>query len=366
MMANLGKLGRFFAFSALSGLGCETFDPPPHAAIDGAVNGVMTTPRDAALVVRFDEPIAPATLYLRIVKDIRDGENDLLDERQPPDVSGFEASILYRFDAGVGSPGARFALGHGGTTVSVLPEAPFPLAPLIAIVEPGLEDLEGNATKQRLRLPFSYLLTSGGPTSLPSGHYFFLINVDYLEQQLRLDSHIDVDQTTGEWRGQFTNAIRTPLLNDRPGCAALGCGADQICALHRAPPSCVVRSERMLGLDEVLDFAPETDPANNGYSFPIDGYARDEADGTIAFGTTTFDIELLLSGIPIFVDNSLIGGQLTLSPDGKVTGTGSVGVEKVIVNGIDQGPTSGRLEARSLTPAEVAEIEGHGKAIPRR
>jgi hypothetical protein len=42
-----------------------------------------------------------------------------------------------------------------------------------------------------------------------------------------------------------------------------------------------------------------------------------------------------------------------------------VGVEQVVVNGDNQGPTSGRLEARSLTPAEVTEIESHGKAIPK-
>jgi hypothetical protein len=278
---------------------------------------------------------------------------------------GFEASILYRYEGGVAGPGASFVLGTNGTTLRVQPDVPFPLAPLIAIIEPGLEDLEGNATKQRTRLPFSYMLTSGGPTTLPSGHYFYLINVDYLEQQLRLDSYIEVDQTTGEWRGQFTNAIRSPLANDRAECAALACSADEICALHRTPPGCVLRSERMLGLGEVLDFVPEDDPANNGYSFPVEGYARDEVDGTIAFGTKTFDIEILISGIPIFVDNSLIGGQLALSPEGEVSGTGGVSVEQVIVNGEDQGPTSGRLEARSLTPAEVAEIEGHGKAIPR-
>jgi hypothetical protein len=352
------------AFVALLLLGCETFDPPPHAAIEGAVNGVMSTPRDGALVIRFDEPVAPGTLRVRIVRDIRDGENNLLDERQPPDVAGFEASILYRYDAGVAGPGASFALGDGDTTLTVRPEAAFPLAPLLLIVEPGLEDLEGNATKQRTRLSFSYMLTSGGPTTLPSGHYFYLINVDYLEQQLRLDSYIEVDQTTGEWRGQFTNAIRKPALNVRPGCAALACGAEEICALHRTTPGCVLRSERMLGLDEVLDFAPEDDPSNNGYSFPIEGYARDEADGTIAFGTKVFDIQISLSGLPIFVDNSLIGGQLVMS-EGQVRGTGGVGVEQVVVNGENQGPTSGRLEARSLTPAEVAEIEGHGKAIPR-
>jgi hypothetical protein len=364
-MTKTSKLTLSTAALAMLLAGCETFDPPPHAAIDGAVNGVMTTPRDAGLVIRFDEPVAPGTLRVRIVKDIRDGENDLLDEKSPPDPSGFEASILYRYDAGVAGPGVRFALGSNGTTLTVEPETPFPLAPLIAIVEPGLEDLEGNATKRRTRLAFSYVLTSGGPTMLPTGHYFYLINVDYLEQQLRLDSYIEVDQTTGEWKGQFTNAIRSPLANDRPGCAALGCGEDEICALHKLPPSCVVRSERMLGLHEVLDFVPEDDPSNNGYSFPVEGYARDEVDGTIAFGTKPFDIQILLSGIPIFVDNSLIGGQLLLSPEGQVSGTGSVGVEHVILDGEDQGPTSGRLEARSLTPAEVAEIEGHGKAIPR-
>src|SRR6187397_2084962 len=100
------------ALGALLLAGCETFDPPPHAAIDGAVNGVMTTPRDAGLLIRFDEPVPPGTLHVRIVKDIRDGENNLLDERQPPDPSGFESSTLYRYDAGVSGPGATFVLGN--------------------------------------------------------------------------------------------------------------------------------------------------------------------------------------------------------------------------------------------------------------
>ena len=65
--------------------GCETFDPAPSAALDGVLDGGMSTAPDQPLVVRFAEPIVPSSLRLRIVVDVRDAEGNLLDEQRPPD-----------------------------------------------------------------------------------------------------------------------------------------------------------------------------------------------------------------------------------------------------------------------------------------
>ena len=346
---------------ALALAACETFDPAPYATLDGEVDGVMSTDPAAPLVLRFSEPIVPRTLRVRIVENVQDGEGRLLDEASPADPAGFEASTLAEFDGATsGQQRATFTLADGDRTLVIQPNDPLPLSPLLLVVEPGLEDLESNATRQRIRIEFSFILQTGGRTALPAGHYFFLINVDYLAQQLQLVTYLDVDPDNGDWRGRFTNMNRSELLNARPGCPSCPSTAP-VCALHPAP-SCVLASQRMLGLDELLDFTPVPDPPI-GYAFLVEGFARDDAAGRAAIATRRFEIELNLGGIPINARGTLFAGQAELGGE-TIRGSGSVSVESVVVNGEDGGPTQGTWVAKSLSSAEVSTIESFGTSIP--
>jgi hypothetical protein len=140
--------------------GCETFDPAPSAALDGVLDGGMSTTPDQPLLVRFAEPIVPSSLRLRIVRDVRDAEGNLLDEQRPPDHAGFETSTLARYDGPATSdPRATFALGSDNRTLTIQTTEPLPsLEPLLLVIEPGLEDFEGHATKRRILIEFEFSL----------------------------------------------------------------------------------------------------------------------------------------------------------------------------------------------------------------
>ncbi len=353
---------------ALGLAGCETFEPPPKPSIAGDVNGVMKTELDAPLVVDFSEPIVKSSLRIKVVKAQLDAEGNLLDEETPPKLDEFKASTLIAYQAAHPddadlSYGGSFELTD--TSLTITPDKPFAVSvPYLLLVEPGLEDAAGHATVPRIRLPFTFQLEGGGPTLLPTGYYYFLMNVDYLSTQIQAYTYMKVDPETGAWRAIFTNANRRPALNSRPGCPS-SCPTDTpICALLPSP-RCVKPSEKQTDLVQFTDFLPEPDPPN-GYTFVADGFARDEADGTTAFGTAPFLIEVTIGtgGIKVDAENTRVAGIFRKHEDGRWRGTGSLSVETVKLNNVGADPTKGTFDAMSLTADEVKAVESFGYPIP--
>ncbi len=363
----------------LSAGSCQTFDPAPDATLLNNVNGAMSTGPGAPLVVRFTEPVVPSTLRVKVVSlavpNALDGEGNLLDEQNPPKTQAFKDSIVFAYDGSkpdddTASYGATVTLDSDSTLMTITPKTTFTISvPYMLIIEPGLEDGAGHATVPRLKIPFTFRLSGGGPTRLPSGYYYLIMNVNYLSQQLRLFTDMDVDPTTGIWRGKFTAAIRQPETNSRPGCPA-SCPKDKpICQLlNSALPPCVVPSDKQTALNQFPDFLPDPNPPD-GYIFSTEGFAKDEPDGTIAFGTAPFDIDIKVGsgGIEVYAKATVINGQFKESPTekGRYIGKGSFSVALVQLNGVGKDPTNGDFTAMTLTADEVKKVESYGKPIPK-
>lgn len=358
----------FAALVSLGSLGCQEFDPPPSAKVEGLDNGVMTSEPDAPLVLKFSEPFVKSSLRVKLVKAVMDAEENLLDEQSPPDPEAFKESTLVAYEAGDPenedlSYGGKFELGE--QSLSIDPNNAFAIStPYLVLIEPGLEDMDGNKTVPRTRVPFTYELKGGGATTLPTGYYYFLLDVDYLAVQIQVFTYMEVDPLTGAWRAHFTNGNRLAALNGRPGCPS-GCGGDTpICALM-PEPKCVKPSEKQTALDQYVDFLPESEPPN-GYFFITDGFAKDEANQTTAFGTSPFLIHVTVGTGAIVVDaeNTRIFGTFRKHDDNRWRATGSLSVETVKLNGIGSESTAGTFQAMSLFPEEVEKIESYGTKIP--
>jgi hypothetical protein len=351
----------------------ETFDPAPSAIIVGNDNGLMTTERDAPLVVQFSEKIVRETLVARVVLAHLDLEENLPDERTPPDRAAFEADTLGLFSGKdpAAARGGEFSLTEPaqGSVLTFAPTQSFAIStPYMLIIEPGLEDGAGHPTRTRIKIPFAFgLVCSAARASLPSGYYFFLLNVDPppVATQLRLDAHMLVDQEQGTWRALFTNARRVPALNARAGCPS-DCG-DQICRLYpEGTSACVLPSAPMGSVDELLDFLPVPEPPD-GFTFSAAGCAADQADGSVAFGTDPFVIDLSIGGsIQVHTENTVVTGSFAADPGdpARLRAAGRVSVGLVQLNGQGTDSTQGTLAAINLFPEEVAEIESFGTPIP--
>lgn len=356
--------------TSLAALGCEKFDPPPSVKILDNENGVMTNTPSDPLVLEISEDFERRTLKVKIVPAVFDAEGNLLDEQSPPKKQEFVDSIFAAYDGARpddenATYGGMFELD--GRRLSILPDPPLGFsAPYLALIEPGLEDLEGHATEPRKRLPFTYQLQGGGNTSLPTGYYYFLMNVDYLAVQIQVYTYMEVDPDTGIWRAIFTNGNRRPALNSRPGCPSCS-GDEPICSLFPGPAKCVKPSVKQGDLFEFRDFLPEPDPPD-GYVFIADGFARDEPDGSIAMGTAPFLIDIVIGtgAINVRAEGTKVTGSFVkdaTDPE-RLIATGSLSVDVVKLNGNGADPTKGTFTAMNLKPEEVAEIEGFGYPIP--
>ncbi len=368
-----------FAVFALSfGASCETFDPAPSVTLDNDVNGAMTVDSTQPLVVRFSEPVEPGTIRIKVISldvdNAIDYEGNLLDEQSPPQLQAFKDSTVIAYDGAhpddeTRSYGGTFELDAKHTALTITPGVSLNVTvPYMLLIEPGLSDTAGNVTVPRIRLPFTYPLKGGGPTSLPSGYYYFLINVDFLAQQIRTYSYLDVDPVTGEWHGVFTEAVRRDVLNTRPGCPSSCPEATPICQLlNPALASCVKQSEHQNKLTEFPDFIPDPNPGT-GFVFRVVGFARDEANGTISFGTAPFNIDLLIGATKVTTHGSVITGKFTESPTepGRFVATGSIAVDVVQINGNDGGPTKGTLQAMTMTQDEIDGVEAFGTKVPTK
>ncbi len=369
----MATLKRYLARCLLLGafvaptVACETFDPPPEVTLSGVENATMTTTPDSPLVLRISEPFKRGTLKVKVVPAILDPDRNLLDEQSPPKLEEFKESILAAYDdARPGDENASYgaAVNVAGQTVTLTLDKPLGYSvPYFLLVEPGLEDLEGNKTVPRNRIPFTYALPGGGPTVFPTGYYYFLINVELLSTQIQTFVYMDVDPDNGVWRANFTNGNRLSPLNSRPGCPSCS-GTAPVCALIPSP-RCVKPSEKQLALEEFVDFLPEKDPPD-GYYFIADGFARDEADGSVAMGTVPFliDISIGTGAVRITAEQTRMTATFAQDANGRWVGTGALTSEVVKINGFGEDPTKGTVEAMSLSQEEVDQIESFGFPIP--
>ncbi len=369
----MARLHRFsFGLLALLSLAaCEEFDPPPSVTIANNENGVMLQNPDQPLELLFSEPYLPSSLSVKVVESVLDAEGNLLDEQSPPDLEAFVASTLVAYDGSrpddaSATFGATFETGSD--RLLIRHDTPFDWSsPLFLLVEPGLEDRDGHVTLPRKRLPFTYALTEGGPNSLPTGYYYFLMDVEFLATQIQVFAYMDVDPESGEWRAIFTNANRLPELNQRAGCPS--CSGDYpICALHSVQaPECVRPSLKQGTVAEFRDFLPEPDPPN-GYIFIANGLARDVGADRIAFGTAPFviDVTIGIGGVNVKTEGTTVTGAFLRDPNdaSRWLATGSIKVDQVFVNGGSSGETKGQFTAMTLSNAEVDEIESFGYPIP--
>lgn len=359
-----------WTFSALLfSISCENFDPPPHLTINGSDNGIMSNQPADPLVLKVSEPFERGSLRLKIVPAILDGEKNLLDEQSPPKLDEFKDTIIAAYDGSrpedeAATFGASFDVQ--GTQITITPNKPLGFSvPYLVLVEPGLEDLDGHATVPRTRLPFTFILSGGGPTTLPTGYYYFLLNVDFLSTQIQTYAYMDINPDTGSWRAKFTNGNRLPALNSRPGCPSCS-GITPVCALIPSA-RCVKPSEKQTAIVEYTDFLPE-EPPPDGYAFVADGFVRDEADGTVGFGTAPFLIDVTIGSGSIRVEGerSKFSGTFTKSTTvpGRWEAKGAISVDVVKINGVGADSTKGNFEAISLSADEVADVESFGYPIP--
>jgi hypothetical protein len=357
---------------ALLALGaCEEFDPPPDVKIANIDNGVMLTTPDLPLELEFSEPYVGSSLKMKVVPAAFDSEGNLPDEQSPPLAQEFRDTTLVAYD-GARPDDANFSFGatfeRSSNRLIVTQQNPFGWSsPLLVLIEPGLEDREGHVTLPRKRLPFTYVLPGGGPNSMPSGYYYFLMNVDYLATQIQVYAYLEVNPETGIWRAIFTNGNRLVALNTRTGCPSCA-SPDPICSLYGPDsPTCVKPSVKQSTLSEYKDFLPETDPPD-GYTFIADGFARDETPDTIAVGTAPFLIDITIGsgGINVRAEGTTVTGTFVrdaADPERWIA-SGSIKVDVVKINGSGADPTAGDFTAMNLKQSEVDELEAFGHPIP--
>jgi hypothetical protein len=354
------------ALLLLLSLGCEQFDPPPRVRLVGNDNGVMVTSPEAPLELEFTEPYVAESLGLKVVRAQTDAEGNLLDEQSPPQVEEFRANTRLGYDGRVPEEAFGAVFEPSGLRFVMRPDVAFPWSvPFLLLVEPGLEDLDGNKTRPRKRIPFIYQLPEGGRNSLPNGYFYFLMDIEFLATQIQVYAFFEVDNVGGDWRAIFTNGNRRPALNARPGCPSCD-QSDPICALHPAP-QCVKPSVKQTDVRHFRDFLPEPERPD-GYTFIADGFARDEPDGSIAIGTKPFLIDITVGSgdVHIEAEQSLVTGSFRRSatdPDRWIA-EGSVRVDVVKLNGNGSTGTKGKFSAMNLTAEEVAEIEAFGYPVP--
>lgn len=365
---------------------CETFDDAPTASLVGEQQTRMTTDPADPLVIEFSEPIVGSTLRVKLLELRRgdlDGELDLPDEQDPPDLEKMKERTLLAYDgAAPGDPertyGGAFELAPDRRSFTISPQRYDPNfdemkdrdlsvgTAYVLLVEPGLKDDAGIATRPRTRVPFTYPLAGGGPTALPSGYFFFLMDLDLLAQQLQLYAHLVVDPATGDWQGIYTDSDRPTVR--RPGCPVCPAEKPACQLLNPALDRCVLVSDKMTALEQFADHVPVPDPPG-GYVFRVNGFARDEADGTIAFGTAPFEIDIAIGTgqIRVQATRTVITGSFRRAEILGVerwVAVGSAAVDAVFLNGVPSGTAEGTLSAMDITAEEVAATESLGQVVP--
>lgn len=325
---------------------CDTYHPAPVPSLVGPSDNILADTA-APIEVRFKPGVTASTLNLKIVRFDTDGEGNLYDEDADP---ATQLEVLFSTRPGAPDVGGTHEVAPDGASVTIKLDKEPPVGPRLAIVlEPGTESVDGARVEARKIVKFGYKFECGGSgqgSSMPSGGYFFLIDLEapISGLQIQLYGRLDIDPKTGRFIGQFTNADRTPGL---PGCPG-DCGSKDVCRTKGVPsPVCVMQSERPTHVDEFGDFYANDKPPV-GFSFTVSGCAEDR-DGVTNFAIEPTDVKVTSPAVT--VQKIKLSAQFRADGD-VVRGQGSMASPQVLLGTIESGEGRGTLNARSITQAE--------------
>ena len=326
---------------------CDTYHPAPEPSLVGPSDNILAD-TSAPIVLSFKPAFVASTLSLKVVRYDIDGEGNLYDEDADPNTA---LDVLFSTQPGAPDVGGTHEVTGDGTGLSIKLDKEPPVGPRLAIVlEPGTESVDGARVAARKIIKFGYKFECGSAglgSSMPSGGYFFLIDLEapIPGLQIQLYGLLNVDPKTGRFSGQFTNADR---ISGLPGCA-MDCGTKNVCRTKGLPtPACVMPSERPGGVDEFADFYANDKPPV-GFSFTVDGCADDKG------GVTNFAIEptdVKVTSPAVTVQKIKLSAQFKEAEPGVFRGQGSMASPQVLLGTIESGEGRGTLNARSITQAE--------------
>lgn len=326
---------------------CAKFDGPPEVRIQGGESGVLP---DAAAPIKlvFNKPFKEGTLAFKIVPLTLDDEGNLSDEI-PDEGARSELLSIFQYDANGAVAGGKAQIDPAAGTVTITPAGQMPIGQKLALlIEPGLQNLAGVATTVRERIAFAFDLKCARKpiTSFPSGAYFLALNVEKpLGAQIQLFGDFAVDQATGEFQAQFTNADRNP---DKSRCKSVSCGPADACKTIPTE-ACVPPSEKVVTLEEFPDFVANAAPPT-GYGVLADGCLAEQPDGSIALATRSVDLKVTspavtVQGLTIVLNFKKDGGVLR--------GTGGGTGIQTFLGTSPLGQAVGTVLARSITPEQT-------------
>ncbi|MGH7295502.1 MAG: hypothetical protein ACRELB_11240 [Polyangiaceae bacterium] len=330
---------------------CQRYESPPVATIDGLQDGLLSDP-GAPLVIDFSKPIDPDTLSLKVIRFDPNAEGQLADETGDPTVS---LKPLFAHDPLDGDSGGTGTLDPSSTVYTITPLARLPVGPKLAVlVEPGLKDAAHDptgTTAVRKRLLFSYSFScTGTGTQLPSGAYFFLLDVEEpIGTQIKIFADLDVDAASGRFVGQFTLAQRNP----DPARCTPACTLGDVCQTLPGPPACVVPSTRAGTAAEWPDFEANATPPV-GFSFTVNGCAEDQPDGTSTFATEPAN--MVVQQPAVSVDGLVVIASFAKDAAGDVVASGGVTGDDIVFGTSHLGAGHGTVAAQSIPASEAPAI----------
>lgn len=348
--------GSLLLAAAAFATGCEPYDGVPVVAIEGIENGLLLDNK-APLVVTFSEPVRAETLRAKVVVYKTDTEGNLADEDKDPLT---ELDVLVDYEAGVANLGTA-ALSEDGLRLKMLPELSYPIGTkLVLLIEPGLQDEEGDEFIVRERILFSYTveLKCAPSKDFVSGPYFFLGDVTQpIGVQVQLLSWIDVNPDTGEFVGSFVNADRN---RDPARCAELGLSCTDKQACRTLPtPACVTPSEKAASPDEYPDYLVNYDPPA-GFDFTVTGCVDGESGADTVFVNAPVDVKVTQPAVSLRA--TVLTASFKNDEAGVLRGTGAIVAENVLLGDIDSGEAAGNITARLIPSDEVPP--GLKKPVP--
>lgn len=336
----------------------ETYDAPPKPYIVGLAEGVLGDPTQP-VVIKFSEPVNPATLKARIIRLDTDTEGNLYDEDADPNTT-VETLVDYPHKfVTVDEDGDPLPpedldktiseLSADGLTLSLRPVKTLPTGPRLALIlEAGLADQQGNAVRDRTRVTFGYKFACTATTRsnvFVEGTYFMLVDVKKpLSAQVQLFTKFSLNED-GTFRAQFTNGDRKP---NTEGCPKK-CNSAQVCRLLPTP-ECVSPSERAGEPTEYPDYFPFSTPPS-GFTFPVTGCVEDR-DGAAAMQASPVDV--VVEKPPVTLQAARFTGAFEKGPNGTIVASGSLAAPTVLLFGKEQpGGGEGSFKAVYIPPDKV-------------